>query len=66
MDVQTIRFKDADSQNEATVIVRVIDGVVGLSTVVVSGGESEIYMPADACRELVEALSRALGAGGAC
>jgi hypothetical protein len=58
--LQTITFKDADSQNEATLIVRVMGQVVGISTVVVGGGESEIYMPLDACERLHDALAEAL------
>lgn len=58
--LQTITFEDADSKSEATLIIRVTGQVVGISTVVVGGGESEIYMPLDACERLRDALTKAL------
>ena len=59
-EIQTIRFQDADSEKEATAIVRVVGDVIGLSTFVVDGGECEIYMSVDTCRQLQAALSSAL------
>ena len=59
-EIQTIQFTDVDSKKEAMAIVRVAGSVIGLSTFVVDGGECEIYMSVDTCRQLHAALSSAL------
>lgn len=57
--VETITFADADAGKIGTAIIRVVGGIVGLSTFVVDGGECEIYMGVDVCERLAKALLEA-------
>jgi hypothetical protein len=57
--IATIAFTDSDSHDHAHVIVRAGAGEVALAITLRTGGDVEVVMPAETCRELTRALTEA-------
>jgi hypothetical protein len=59
-EVATVRFLDAESGDEAWVIVRASDKIVGVAFTLKSNGDFEVFLERDDCRSLIAELQRAL------
>lgn len=59
-EVATIGFIDVDTGDEAAAIVRTRPGVVGLSLALRSNGDLDVFLGAEDCQALVEALTKAV------
>lgn len=59
-EVATVRFLDAESRDEAWVIVRASDNLVGIAFSLKSNGDFEVFLEHEDCRRLIAELQRAL------
>jgi hypothetical protein len=59
-DVASLTFLDAQSDDEACVIVRAAPGVVAIAVSLRADGDLEVCLPVTSARALVSALERAL------
>lgn len=57
--IATIGFTDSDSAEQAHMIIRAGAGEVALAITLRTGGDIEVVMPAETCRELTSALTDA-------
>jgi len=56
----TIEFRDAETSDEAVVIVKYDDTEVALTVSLRSNGDIEVYMAKDVARKILAALARAV------
>ena len=56
----TIEFRDAETSDEAVVIVKYDDTEVALTVSLRSKGDIEVYMAKDVARKILAALARAV------
>lgn len=59
-EIEQIQFVDADSDDQAIVIVRASEGLVGLAVSLMSNGDAEVFMQPLDCEALIVALQRAI------
>jgi hypothetical protein len=57
--IATLAFIDGDSHDHAHVILRAGAGAVALAVTLRTGGDVEVVIPAETCRELTKALTEA-------
>ena len=59
--VATVTYADQATGDDAAILVRVIDGQVGLTVTLRSDGDVETFIPPAALDELIAGLRRARG-----
>jgi hypothetical protein len=57
--IASISFRDGVSKDDAFIGVRVEQGLLGLAVSVRGGGDIEVFLGAQAARELIRGLTRA-------
>jgi hypothetical protein len=61
MQVATLCFPDRDSGDEAVIIVRAADDVVGLALSLRNGGDIEVFFGAEQLDQLIVTLDKSRG-----
>ena len=57
----TMSFVDRGSSDEAIIVVRYDEGVIGLAISLKTDGDVEVFMGKDEARSLIETLKTAVG-----
>jgi hypothetical protein len=59
-EIATLKFQDLASADEGVAVCRATSGMVGLCLSLCKGADVEVFLSADDCRTLLDALSQAL------
>ena len=63
MQIQTIRFADLDSGDDALATVRVVNGTIGLALSLKRNGDIEVFFGTSELGQPIEALQKARAIG---
>lgn len=63
MQIETIRFTDLDSGDDALATVRVMNGTIGLALSLKRNGDIEVFLGTRELDQLIEALQKARAIG---
>jgi hypothetical protein len=61
-EVATISFRDAESRDQGTVIIRQLAGTIGFCLSLEKNGDIEVFLSQDDCRKIADSLCEAIKA----